>query len=77
MVKCKQRIADVLLERKLAGKGAVLIDKGAETLCRLSDKINTDKMPKPSFKMVLTAVGEYSYRRPQDDVWVVPIGVLR
>ena len=26
MVKYKQRIADVLLERKLAGKGAVLID---------------------------------------------------
>lgn len=64
-----------LIEIKLGG--AELIDKGAETLCRLSDKINTDKMPKPSFKMVLTAVGEYSYRRPQDDVWVVPIGVLR
>ncbi|MBO4307048.1 MAG: ATP-binding protein [Bacteroidales bacterium] len=64
-----------LIEIKLGG--AELIDKGAETLCRLADKINTDKMPKPSFKMVLTAVGEYSYRRPQDDVWVVPIGVLR
>lgn len=64
-----------LIEIKLGG--AELIDKGAETLCRLADKINTDKMPKPAFKMVLTAVGEYSYRRPQDDVWVVPIGVLR
>lgn len=64
-----------LIEIKLGG--AELIDKGAETLCRLADKINTDKMPKPTFKMVLTAVGEYSYRRPQDDVWVVPIGVLR
>ena len=64
-----------LIEIKLGG--AELIDKGAETLCRLTDKINTDKMPKPAFKMVLTAVGEYSYRRPQDGVWVVPIGVLR
>lgn len=64
-----------LIEIKLGG--TELIEKGAETLCRLADKINTDKMPKPSFKMVLTAVGEYSYRRPQDAVWVVPIGCLK
>lgn len=64
-----------LIEIKLGG--AELIEKGAATLCRLADKINTDKMPKPSFKLVLTAVGEYSYRRPQDDVWVVPIGCLK
>lgn len=64
-----------LIEIKLGG--AELIEKGAATLCRLADKINTDKMPKPSFKLVLTAVGEYSFRRPQDDVWVVPIGCLK
>lgn len=64
-----------LIEIKLGG--AELIEKGATTLCRLAEKINTDKMQRPSFKLVLTAVGEYSYRRPQDDVWVVPIGCLR
>ena len=64
-----------LIEIKLGG--AELINKGAETLCRLADKINTGKMSKPSFKMVLTAVGEYSYQRPQDNVWVVPIGCLK
>ena len=64
-----------LIEIKLGG--TELINKGAATLCRLSNKINTDKMPQPAFKMVLTAVGEYSYRRPQDDVWVVPIGCLK
>lgn len=64
-----------LMEIKLGGNE--LIEKGAETLCRLAEKINTDKMPKPSFKMVLTAVGEFSYRRPTDGVWVVPIGCLK
>ena len=64
-----------LIEIKLGGNE--LIEKGAETLCRLSNKINTEKMPNPSFKMVLTAVGEFSYRRPTDGVWVVPIGCLK
>ncbi len=64
-----------LIEIKLGGNE--LIEKGAKSLCRLADKVNTDKMPKPSFKMVLTAVGEFSYRRPNDGVWVVPIGCLK
>lgn len=64
-----------LIEIKLGGNE--LIEKGAATLCRLAEKINTYKMPKPSFKMVLTAVGEFSYRRPTDGVWVVPIGCLK
>ena len=37
-----------LIEIKLGG--SELINKGAESLCRLSEKINTDKMPRPSFK---------------------------
>ena len=64
-----------LIEIKLGGLD--LIEKGATTLTKLASRINTDKMPKPSFMMVLTAVGDYAYRRPQDGVWVVPIGCLK
>lgn len=42
----------------------------------MTEKIDTSRMPAPSFKMVLTAVGQYAYRRP-DGVYVVPIGCLR
>ena len=34
------------------------------------------KMKQPSFKMVLTAVGSYAFRR-NDGVYVVPIGCLK
>jgi len=64
-----------LIEIKLGGPN--LIEKGAATLCDLASKINTEKMKAPSFMMVLTAIGDYSYRRPQDGVWVVPIGCLK
>lgn len=64
-----------LIEIKLGGQN--LIEKGAATLCDLASKIDTEKMKAPSFMMVLTAIGDYSYRRPQDGVWVVPIGCLK
>ena len=64
-----------LIEIKLGGQE--LVEKGAATLKRLSNQINVDKMPAPSFMMVLTAIGDYCYRRPQDGVVVVPIGCLR
>ena len=64
-----------LIEIKLGGPD--LIEKGASTLLDLKEKIDTDKMPFPSFLMVLTAVGDYSYQRPQDGIWVVPIGCLK
>jgi len=64
-----------LVEIKLGGQP--LIDKGAETLKRLSDKIDTGKMPKPSFLMVLTAVGDCAYRRPEDSVIVCPLAALK
>lgn len=64
-----------LVEIKLGGPK--LIDEGASSMCALASKINLDKMPPPAFMMVLTAVGDYSYRRPQDGVWVVPIGCLK
>ena len=37
----------------------------------------TTKMKKPSFLMVLTGVGDYAYKRPEDGVLVVPIGCLK
>jgi hypothetical protein len=62
------------VEIKLGGKD--LINEGAKTLNMLADKIDTDRMNHPSFKMVLTGVGEYAYQR-EDGVWVIPIGSLR
>ena len=64
-----------LIEIKLGGQD--LIDKGASTLIDLANKIDLEKMPAPSFMMIITAVGDFSYRRPQDGIWVVPIGCLR
>lgn len=64
-----------LIEIKLGGDK--LIEEGAATLTTLADKIDTTKMKAPSFKMVLTGVGKYAYQRPQDGVYVVPIGCLK
>lgn len=64
-----------LVEIKLGGQP--LIDKGATTLVKLAGKIDTGKMPRPSFLMVLTAVGDCAYRRPDDNVFVCPIGCLK
>jgi len=63
-----------LIEIKLGGER--LIEDGASTLKKLSEKINTDKMKEPSFLMVLTAAGGYAYQR-KDGVLVVPVGCLR
>ena len=56
--------------------GDTLIEEGAVNLKTLAEKIDTTKMKKPSFKMVLTAVGQYAYRRT-DGILVVPVGSLR
>ena len=63
-----------LIEIKLGGD--TLIEKGAETLKKLASKIDTDKMPAPSFLMVLTGTGTYSYQR-NDGVMVVPLSALK
>lgn len=63
-----------LVEVKLGGER--LTEEGAKNLLTLSRKIDTDKMPAPSFLMVLTATGNFAYRR-KDDVYVVPIGCLK
>lgn len=63
-----------LVEIKLGGEK--LIRQGAESLIALRNRIDTDKMKAPSFEMVLTAVGDYAYRR-SDGVLVVPVGCLK
>lgn len=63
-----------LCEIKLGGPNN--IELGANSLKAVANSIDTDKMPAPSFMMVLTAIGPYAYRR-KDGVFVVPIGCLR
>ena len=64
-----------LIEIKLGGDS--LIKEGAETLNELANQIDTTRMKSPAFKMILTATGEYAYRRPEDGIYVVPIGCLK
>lgn len=78
-----QTIGAVLIEGpKLCGKSttaakqarsAVLLEP--DRTLKLVDKIDVGKMSAPSFLMVLTASGEYAFRR-DDGVLVVPIGCL-
>ena len=63
-----------LIEIKLGGDD--LINEGAESMKKLSRKIDTTKMKSPAFMMVLTAVGQYAFRR-DDGVYVVPVGCLK
>lgn len=60
------------IEVKLGNKQ---IDEAAKNLLLLQSKINTEKMGKPSFLMVVTG-GEFAYKRG-DGVLVVPIGCLK
>lgn len=64
-----------LIEIKFGGDE--LINDGASALTTLAEKIDTTKMKKPSFLMVLTAVGDFAYQRKEDGVFVVPIGCLK
>ena len=64
-----------LVEIKIGGTD--LINAGAGTLTTLAEKIDSTKMKRPSFLMVLTGIGDYPYRRTEDGVLVVPIGSLR
>ena len=62
-----------LIEVKLGGETA--IDAGAVSLAELAKKIDQERMGAPSFLMVLTGIGDYSYCR-EDGVMVVPIRAL-
>ncbi|MDR0865635.1 MAG: DUF4143 domain-containing protein [Candidatus Symbiothrix sp.] len=60
------------VEVKLGNKQ---IDEAANNLLRLQNKIDSDKMGKPSFLMVLTG-GEFAYQR-NDGVYIIPVGCLK
>lgn len=62
-----------LVEIKLGGDS--LIEEGAKTLKRLEKNLDTGKMKSPSFKMILTAVGDYAYKR-EDGILIVPVTCL-
>ena len=63
-----------LVEIKIGGE--TLIEEGAETLKALNNKLDTSKMKKPSFMMILVGIGNVAYRR-SDGIYVVPIGCLK
>ena len=63
-----------LIEIKLGGDE--LINEGIKSLLELKEKIDTTKMKKPSFLMVLTAIGKYAYKN-ENNVYIVPIGTLK
>lgn len=63
-----------LIEIKLGGDK--LINEGAQNLIKMKNKIDTNKMKKPLFLMVLTATSKYAYQR-EDGVYVIPIGCLK
>lgn len=63
-----------LIEIKLGGD--TLINEGAASLLKLANKIDTSKMQKPTFLMVLCGVAPFAYRR-KDGVFVLPIGCLK
>lgn len=63
-----------LVEVKLGGDK--LIEEGAAALKSLADKIDAGRMHRPSFLIVLTAIGPYAYRR-EDGVYVVPVTCLK
>lgn len=63
-----------LIKIKLGGDE--LINEGIKSLLELKEKIDTTKMKKPSFLMVLTAVGKYAYKN-ENNVYIVPIGTLK
>ena len=63
-----------LVEVTLGGDQS--INEGAESLLKLTSKIDTEKMKKPAFLMVLCGVAPFAYKR-EDGVFVVPITCLK
>jgi predicted AAA+ superfamily ATPase len=63
------------IEIKL-GDGVDVINEAAKTLLKFESVVNTEKMQKPSFLMVLSGTAKLAYRR-KDGVYVVPIGCLK
>ena len=64
-----------LAEVKLGGES--LIEEGAGALNKLRSLIENRGISPPRFLMVVTAVGEFAYRRKEDGVIVCPISCLK
>ena len=67
-------LVGITVEIKIGGES--LSNDVAEALKKLRDKIDTTKMKKPFFLMVLIGIGELAYRRAYG-VYVVPLGCLK
>lgn len=63
-----------LIEIKLGGDKA--IEEASKNLKKLKSLLDTPKMGEPAFMAIITAVGQYAYRRP-DGIYVIPIGTLK
>lgn len=63
-----------LVEVKIGGER--LVDEGARVLNSLASLIDSKRMKQPSFRMVVTAVGDCAFAR-EDGVLVCPIGSLK
>ena len=63
-----------LVEVKLGGDK--LIEEGVESLKKLAERIDTEKMREPAFMMVLCGVAPFAYKR-EDGVYVVPVACLK
>lgn len=63
-----------LIEVKLGGEA--LIREGQGKLNRLVGEIDTKRMREPSFRMIVVAEGEFSYKT-DDGTLICPIGCLR
>lgn len=64
-----------LVEIKLGGDRPLA--EGVATLNRLSALIDSKKVKKPSFRMILTAVGDIAYSRKEDGIIVCPLTALK
>lgn len=63
-----------LAEIKLGGDK--LIEEGCNNLKKLEAKIDTTRMKFPSFMAIITATGNYAYRRG-DGIYIIPIACLK
>ena len=63
-----------LIEIKLGGDR--VIEEAILSLKKLASLMEQSSMPPPAFKMVLTGLTPYAYRRP-DGITIVPIGCLK
>ena len=64
-----------LVEMKLGGDR--LIQEGVASLNAYLRLVESRNAPRPVFRMVVTAVGDFAYRRKEDGIIVCPLSALR